>query len=176
MSSIDSTFQYTSWVMSWFESNFPARHWLYQKTLQPIAQKRLTKSNRMGHRPNHNDIGIDILNLGHNWVMSRFESILFLVPWVDLNQKSGKLFESWVDLNQKSGKPLSRESIWIEIMESHLSRESIWIKFRKPFWIVSWFESILGKPLWVMRWVRIKTFCDWVESNRNKNLSRTNVW
>ena len=69
---------------------------------------------------------------------------------------------------------------WIEkILKIFLSGELIWIKilevlgvvsryesnFRHPFWVVSWFElsfvKIVSNEL-----SRIKTFWDWVESNK----------
>ena len=70
-------------------------------------------------------------------------------------------FESWVDLNQNILK-----AFWVtSLFESN---------FRNPFWIVSLFESILLKAIVSQELSRIKTFWDWVESN--KKMSRTRAW
>ena len=116
------------------------------------AQKRHTKSNLKGQRPNHNGVSKSWVHSNQYtrffWVVSQYESKF----WKAFRVVSGFEWKPW--------KLLSHESIWIEIMESHLGQESIWIN--------SW------KPLWVMSWIGIKTFWSLVESNRT-SLSRTHV-
>ena len=110
-------------------------------------EKGHTNSGHFGRKPKkvirseiQLKIGYWINSITKSWVYSNQCSIFF---WVvsRLNQNSKK-------------KHLSHELIWIKILESFLSHELIWIH--------SW------KPLWVMGWVIIKTFWDWVESNRKK--------
>ena len=152
MSWIASTRRDTAWVMGWFESISREDLWVES------PKKDHTKSNWMGHsqktsyqaKPN----GREDQSLWYNWVTSWLESMFhsFLSRefiWI-------KTLESF----------LSRNSIWIGIMESRLSHDQNRIRFLKTIssheliWISSW------KPLSVMSWVGIKTFWDWVKSNR----------
>ena len=98
-------------------------------------------------------------NTLESWVDSVYIPGKSLASWEESIQVSEILLESWVDLNQNSGNFLSRESIWIKFQKSILSRKLTWINFCK---------AIVSHEL-----SRIKTFWDWVESN--KKLSRTHV-
>ena len=142
MSWIDSTLRDTVWVLSWFESiswktfetKAPKRS--HQMKLNGASPKNHIKPNPMGHRPNHNGIIESLVdsNQYSRKFLSR-ESI-----WIKIMESLLSRELIWIKTLESF---LSRESIWIEALESHLGRESIWIEFQKPFWDMSWSESIL---------------------------------
>ena len=106
------------------------------------------------------------VNESNSWFESlRHNLIRFNIP-ESLNHESIQIkflksfFESWVDVNQSILEPfLSHQLIWIKFQKSILSCELIWINSCK---------AIESHEL-----IPIKTFWDWVESN--KKMSRTHV-
>ena len=98
-------------------------------------------------------------SLSHDLILINIsDSFLILKPiWIKILES---FFESWVDLNQN-------------VLEAFGVMSRFDSNLRNPFWVVSWFESIIVKPC--ESWVESnRNFWDWVESN--KKTSCTHVW
>ena len=138
MSWNDSSLRDTAWVMSWLRNLAESQKMVNEIDLEP---KKVNKINSWFESLSHDLIRINIAE--SFWVMNWFELKfwnVFLKSLVIWIKIFWKLFESWADLNQ--------------IQKSIFSRELIWISSCKV--IVSHELS------------RIKTFWDWVESNKKR--------
>ena len=132
------------------------------KAFESNAKKRLTKSSERPKRSMKlSEIPRKVIEI--EWKPKEGQRdqqlIQIIESWLASNQYSRYFFESWVDLNPNSGKFFCEGSIWIKFQKAILSRKLTWINSCK---------AIVSHKL-----SQIKTFWDWVESN--KKLSHTHV-
>ena len=169
MSLIDSNFRDTAWVMSWFQS---ITYSVRRKPGGSRKPKKVTpnqiewnkpkkghiKSTPMGQRPNHNRII-------ESWADSNQYSRFVLV----VSRFESKFWKAFRFVSWFESKPW--KGFWVVSRLESKFWKTIWVMSHLNWLPENHFESWVDlnqflKALWVMSWVRIKTFWDWVESNR----------
>ena len=148
-----------NWVMSWIDSSIRDMleswgdsnqgTWRMPQKVQWNLVRFRKRSMKLTKSPKQvNDINNWFESLSHDLIRINVSEFF---SHTSIRIKNLDFFCSWVDLN-------------INILEAFWVVSRFESKSRNSFWVVSWFESSLVKSLWVMS--RIKTFWDWVESNK----------